>query len=68
MSPRFCLCLCVHICFVYPFACDYINIGLSVAELLKRELFIIIIITGYAVALLVEALRYKPEGRVFESW
>jgi hypothetical protein len=27
MLLRFCLCLCVRVCFVCPFACDYINIG-----------------------------------------
>jgi hypothetical protein len=39
-----CLCLCVRVCFVCPFAYDYINIGLWAVELLKIELFIIVII------------------------
>jgi hypothetical protein len=44
MAPRLCLCLRVRICFDCPFACDYINIGLSAVELLKMKFIIIIII------------------------
>jgi hypothetical protein len=44
MLPSFCLCLCVRVCFVCPFACDYINIGPWAAELLKIELLLLLLL------------------------
>jgi hypothetical protein len=38
-----------------------------VSVMLKDILYILNIIQGYAVAQLVETLRYKPEGRGFDS-
>jgi hypothetical protein len=35
MLPSFCL--YARVCFVWPFACDYINIGLWAVELLEIE-------------------------------
>jgi hypothetical protein len=37
MLPNFCVGLCVRVCSVCPFACDYINIGLWVIEHSSRS-------------------------------
>jgi hypothetical protein len=41
MLPSFCLCFCVHVCFVCPFASNYIHIVLWAFELLKIELLLL---------------------------
>jgi hypothetical protein len=45
-----------------------IRVGIYVYDAAKRECFIqVLLFSGYAVAQLVEALRYKPKGRGFDS-
>jgi hypothetical protein len=44
MLPSFCLCLCMRVCFVCHFSCDYITIGLWVGELLKIKLLLLLLL------------------------
>jgi hypothetical protein len=39
MLPSSCLCLFVCVCFICPFACDYVKIGLWAVELLKMNYY-----------------------------
>jgi len=45
---------------------DHIEIG-CVGETTLTYLFLYILLQGHAMPQLVEALRYKPEGRGFDS-
>ena len=65
-----CVCVCVGVCektYAYIYTYTYIIAYFTFLQNIRLIQFNTSIYWGHAVAQLVEVLRYKPEGRGFDS-